>query len=250
MDERLRRIQRLDAVGRMSVGVAHDFNNVLTVVQGEAEMLLGGEHLSSDLEEGLRHIQVAAEQGVELTGRLLSLGRGRDLSLKRHDLNEIARRFVPMLERLVKQSCTVELELCPSPALLDADERMLERVLMNLVMNAADAMREGGGVGLSTSLAAVDEETAARYPDAHSGRYVRLSVTDTGTGIPPGDLPQIFEPLFTTKEEGQGTGLGLATVYSIVRQHGGWMDVESELGRGSTFHAYLPTASFDSATGP
>lgn len=110
----------------------------------------------------------------------------------------------------------------------------------------------GGGWrgGISTSLAAVDEEKAARYPDAHSGRYVRLSVTDTGTGIPPKDLTQIFEPLFTTKEEGQGTGLGLPTVYSIVRQHGGWMDVESELGRGSTFHAYLPPASPDSATGP
>ena len=134
-------------------------------------------------------------------------------------------------------------DLCWTRVPVDADASMLEQVLMNLVMTAGDDMPEGGTVTISTRLVSVDEETAARYPDARSGSYARVSVADTGTGIPPGHLAQIFEPLFTTKREGRGTGLGLATVFSMVTQHRGWMDVESEVGSGSTFHAFLPAAS-------
>lgn len=127
-------------------------------------------------------------------------------------------------------------------ATVDADASMLEQVLMNLVMNAGDAMPEGGTVTISTRLVSVDEETVARYPDARSGSDARFAVADTGTGIPPDHLAQIFDPLFTTKREGKGTGLELATVFSIVTQHRGWMDVERKVRSGSTFHAFLPAA--------
>ncbi|MFN2315521.1 MAG: PAS domain S-box protein [Gemmatimonadales bacterium] len=250
LDERLHQLQRLDAVGRLAAGVAHDFNNVLTVVRGEAELLLGEPDLPGGVAESLRHIQAAAEQGAALTGRLLALSRKQELRLGDVELNQVIHHFSPMLERFVGNSCAVALTLCPDSTTVSADTGLLQQVLMNLAINAGDAMPDGGTLHVSTAPVTVDEETAVRYPDARAGRYVRLSVTDTGTGIAPEHLPHIFEPLFTTKDEGRGTGLGLATVYSLVRQHGGWMDVQSTLGTGTTFHLFFPVAGDAGAPDP
>lgn len=242
LDERLQRIQRLDAVGRLAAGVAHDFRNVLTVVRGEAELLAGEEDLSQEVEDGVHQIRVAAEQGVDLTERLLALSRKRHVRLEKLELNQVVDGFGPMLDRLIRSPSSLQVVCGSGPTTVRGDSRMLEQCLMNLVLNSRDAMPEGGTVTISTERIGVDEERAARFPDARAGPYVRLSVSDTGTGISAEDLPQIFEPLFTTKEEGQGTGLGLATVYSIVRQHEGWMDVVTEPGEGTTFHIHLPAA--------
>ncbi|MFW6200723.1 MAG: PAS domain S-box protein [Gemmatimonadota bacterium] len=243
LDERLQRIQRLDAVGRLAAGVAHDFNNVLAVIRGEADLLLLGEEtLPDSLEEGLRQIREAADQGAGLTSRLMALSRDREIQLRPVELNDVVDRFAPMLQRYMGSACHVETNLSPEDTTVRADPGSLEQVLMNLAINARDAMPDGGTFLLSTSPVELDEEAASRYPDAGSGRYVRLSVGDTGSGISPEDLPRIFEPLFTTKEEGEGTGLGLATVFSLIRQQHGWMDVESTVGEGTTFHAFLPVA--------
>ncbi|TVP44525.1 MAG: PAS domain S-box protein [Gemmatimonadales bacterium] len=240
LDERLGRVHRLDAVGRLAAGIAHDFSNVLGVVRMESALLLQRAGTPPEFEEGLRHIHAAAEQGVDLTGRLMALSRKRDLKLLPLDLNEAIERFLPMLRKLVRNSATVSASLSPEPSVVLGDGGMLEQVFMNLAINASDAMPGGGAVVISTARVRIDEQTAARYPNARSGPYCRLSVSDTGTGIDPRDLPRIFEPLFTTKAEGEGTGLGLATVFSIVRQHAGWLDVETEPGRGTTFHLFFP----------
>jgi len=242
MDERLRRVQRLDAVGRLAAGVAHDFNNILVVVRGEAELLLGLDGLPGEVAEGLGHIREAADRGVGLTERLMTLSRDRERALRPLELNEVIQGFTPMLQRLVRKDCTVEMKLSEEGTRVLGDSGLLEQVLMNLAINASDAMSEGGTLIISTAGVEVDEETAVRYPGARKGRYVHLAVADTGTGIAPEDLTQIFEPLFTTKEEGEGTGLGLPTVYSAVQQHRGWLDVESRLGLGTTFHLFLPSA--------
>jgi two-component system, cell cycle sensor histidine kinase and response regulator CckA len=242
LDERLRRVQRLDAVGRLSAGVAHDFNNVLGVVLGEADFLLATEGLPKEAAEGLRHIRKAADQGAGLAGRLMALSRNRNLELRPLELNEVVEEFTPMLQRLLNRRCAVEMKLSEASTLVLGDSGLLEQALMNLAINASDAMPEGGTLTLSTAEVEVDAETASRYPGARKGRSVHLAVTDTGKGIPPEDLTQIFEPLFTTKGEGEGTGLGLPTVYTAVQQHRGWLDVESEPGMGTTFHLYFPAA--------
>jgi PAS domain S-box-containing protein len=240
LDARLRRIQRLDAVGRLAAGLAHDFNNVLGVVRTEVDLALGEGGLPGQVEEGLRNVRTAVERGAELATRLMGLSRSREPRFEAVELNDVLRRFDPMLRRLVGTACAIEVTLFPGRTTVQADSGMLEQVLMNLALNARDAMPEGGVLAVSTGRLQLDEETARRFPDAFAGPYVRLSVTDTGTGIALEDQPHIFEPLFTTKEEGEGTGLGLATVHSIIRSHGGWMDLESEPGSGSRFHLYLP----------
>lgn len=240
LDDRLRRVQRLDAVGRLAAGVAHDFNNVLGVIRVEADLLLGEDGLPEEVADGLGHIREAVGRGVGLAERLMTLSRNRARELRPLELNEVVEGFTSMLHRLVKTGCTVEMKLADESTAIRGDPAILEQALMNLAINASDAMPEGGTLTLSTAPVEVGEELAARHPGARPGRYVHLSVTDTGTGIAPGDLDRIFEPLFTTKEEGEGTGLGLPTVYTAVKQHRGWLDVESELGQGTTFHLYFP----------
>jgi two-component system, cell cycle sensor histidine kinase and response regulator CckA len=240
LDERLRRINRLDAVGRLATGVAHDFNNLLSVVLSESDYLLGNVELSGEIAESLREIRAAGRRGAELSSRLLRLSRTQAPRLQVVELNGVVEGFRSMLDRLVDTRCRIETALCEEPTTVRADPGMLEQVLMNLVINARDALPDGGVVTIRTRRKLVDEELASRLPDAHAGPYVHLSVTDQGTGIAPEDQGRIFEPLFTTKGEGQGTGLGLPTVHTIVHQHGGWLDLESEVGRGSTFHVHLP----------
>ena len=242
LDERLRRISRLDAVGRLAAGVAHDFNNLLTVIRAETDLLLGDGNLPDEVTESIREIRAAGTRGADLAGRLMGLSRVREPRFQAVELNDVISGFGPMLERLAGASCEIHMVLCPDPTTVRADPGMLEQVLMNLAINARDAMPEGGVVTITTGQCRVDEETASRYPDARAGMYIRLSVMDTGTGIPLEDQSRVFEPLFTTKQEGEGTGLGLATVYTLVQNHGGWLDLESEPGAGARFHIYVPAA--------
>ncbi len=243
LDERLRRINRLDAVGRLAAGVAHDFNNLLAVIQAEADFLLGDGSLPAEAAESIHEIRAAGERGADLAGRLMGLSRARDPRFETVEMNDVVQRFGSMLERLVGARCEIHRDLCPEPTTVRADPGMLEQMLMNLAINARDAMPEGGVLSIATGLTTVDQEAASMYPDARPGSYVHLSVTDTGTGISPENQARIFEPLFTTKKEGEGTGLGLATVHTIVKKHCGWLDLESEPGSGSSFHIYLPTGS-------
>ncbi|TVR50016.1 MAG: hypothetical protein EA425_10805, partial [Puniceicoccaceae bacterium] len=156
--------------------------------------------------------------------------------------NEVVERFSALLDRRVGSSCRLALDLCQEPTTVRADSGLLNQVLMNLAVNAKDAMPEGGVITLTTRHCKIDEQTARSYPDAHAGLYIRLSVMDTGMGIPLEDQSRVFEPLFTTKKEGEGTGLGLATVHTIVHQHQGWLDLDSIPGGGTTFHINLPAA--------
>ena len=242
LDERLRRINRLDAVGRLAAGVAHDFNNLLTVIQAETNLLLEDGRLPDDVTESIQEIRAAGARGADLAGRLMGLSRVREPRFRVVELNDVIEGFGPMLERLAGPSCEIDMLLCPDPTTVRADPGMLEQVLMNLAINARDAMPDGGIVTITTRPFRMDEETASRYPEARAGLYILISVGDTGSGIPLEDQARVFEPLFTTKEEGEGTGLGLATVHTIVQSHGGWLDLESEPGAGATFRIYVPAA--------
>lgn len=242
MDQQLRRMQKLDAIGQLAAGVAHDFNNLLTVILGEAELLQTEKGLPESVIESVKQITETAERGQQITRELLLLSRDQPFRPAPLDLHGLVTRFTPMLERLLRDKHAVELRLAPDLPLVSGDQGMLEQVLMNLVINARDAMPDGGPITITTEQIALDEIAAARHPDATAGSYVSLCVIDTGVGIDPEQLSQIFEPLFTTKSAGEGTGLGLAIILGIVRRHKGWVEVSSEVGQGTTFHVYLPLA--------
>ncbi len=188
-------------------------------------------------------IRIAAGRGADLAGRLMGLSRRREPRFEAVELNAVVRQFDSRLERLVGSSCEIRRDHCTEPTTLRADPGMLKQVLMNLAINARDAMPGGGVLSVRTRRASVDDQMARVRPDARAGPYVCLSVTDTGTGIAPEDQSRVFEPLFTTKKEGEGTGLGLATVHTILQKHGGWVDLESEPGAGATFELYFPAGT-------
>jgi two-component system, cell cycle sensor histidine kinase and response regulator CckA len=224
----------------LASGVAHDFNNVLAVIQGLASMVKETEGLDPDTLEAAGQMVEAAERGAGLTRQLLAFSRKQLVQPRELDLNEIITNFTRMLTRMVGVDVTVEVKCAPQLPLIRADVVMMQQVLMNLAINARDAMPKGGSITIETkpvTLIVGDPELEA---DAAPGTYVCLSVSDTGTGIPARLLPKIFEPFFTTKEPGKGTGLGLATVHSIAKQHGGWIRLHSQEGRGTTFRIFLP----------
>jgi two-component system cell cycle sensor histidine kinase/response regulator CckA len=239
LEAQLRQSQKMEAFGQLAAGVAHDFNNILTVIQGNAS-LLGTEQLGKQDERTARaEILLAAERAANLTRQLLTFSRRRRLQTKDVDLNEIVANMTKMLQRLIGEDIAQETQCAPGGSFVHADPGMMEQVLMNLAVNSRDAMPKGGRLSIQTAAVTVDAGRAQIHPKARSGEFVRLSVSDTGAGIPEGDLPHIFEPFFTTKEVGKGTGLGLATVYGIVEQHDGWIEVESRVNNGTTFNIYL-----------
>ena len=232
--------QKMEAIGQLAGGIAHDFNNILAATLLHLGVLQLNPHLSEATKEGLRELEHGANQATNLTRQLLLFSRRQTAAVKPLDLNALIANVLKMLGRLLGETIQVNLECAETAAWVEADAGMLEQVLMNLCLNARDAMPDGGKLTLSTALVEADPECVKTNPDDRPGRAVCLRVTDTGTGMDEKVLKRIFEPFFTTKEAGKGTGLGLATVFGIVRQHRGWIEVESAVGRGTSFRVYLP----------
>jgi PAS domain S-box-containing protein len=241
-EERLRQSQKMDAIGRLAGGVAHDFNNLLTVILGYSEQIL--ERLQLPADESTRRaaaeIRSAAERAAGLTGQLLAFSRKQMLKPTELDLNLTLTGTTRLLRRLIGEDITLDVKLEPDLGLVHADEGQIQQVIMNLAINARDAMPNGGRLTLTTANAELDATYAQHHAPLTPGRYVMLTVNDTGTGMDPETRARAFEPFFTTKEQGKGTGLGLSTVYGIVKQSGGYIWVYSEPGAGTAFKIYLP----------
>lgn len=247
LETQLRQSQKMQSVGQLAAGVAHDFNNILTIIQGHSELLAGTEKLTRPGEESLEQIRLAAERAAKLTHQLLTFGRKQFMQVESLDMNEIIQRVTQMLRRVLGENVSLRCNLAPRLPMLDADATMMEQIIMNLSVNARDAMPGGGSLIIGTVPVQVSRQYVARNPEAREGTFICLTVSDNGTGIDPDKIDKLFEPFFTTKEVGKGTGLGLATVFGIVKQHQGWIEVESELGQGTTFKVYLPSSTKNAA---
>ena len=244
LEEQLRQAQKMEAVGQLAGGVAHDFNNLLAVIRGNAELLLMEElQVPPEGRECMQHVVEASERAANLTRQLLAFSRKQILQPQALVLNEIIANLTKMLKRIIGENINLQCQYAAALAHVQADPGMMEQVLLNLVVNARDAMPAGGQLRVATSQLRLDEAHARAYPEARAGDFVCLSVSDTGSGIAPEVLPRIFEPFFTTKEVGKGTGLGLVIVYGIVKQHQGWIEVSSRVGAGTTFKVFLPAIS-------
>ncbi len=241
LEEQLWHSQKMEAIGQLAGGVAHDFNNILTVIQGHASMLRTAS-LSSPSSSSVDQIYLAAERAAGLTRQLLTFSRRQMMQPKILDLNGVVSNMTKMMGRLLGEDIALQFSYAPGQPSVRADEGMLQQILLNLAVNSRDAMPAGGKLGVEISVRELGEADMGKHPERRAGRYVRLSVSDTGSGIPADILPRIFEPFFTTKAVGKGTGLGLATVYGIVKQHQGWIEVESQVGQGTTFHIFLPAS--------
>jgi PAS domain S-box-containing protein len=239
LEEQLRQSQKMEAIGQLAGGVAHDFNNILTVIHGHAS-LLSASHLDEAAARSARQIGQAAERAANLTRQLLTFSRRQLIQPQRLDLNKIIGNLSEMLGRLLGEDVMLRLDYGQLPATVEADAGMMEQVLLNLAVNARDAMPRGGQLAVRIAIVDVDETHVQQHPEARLGRFVCVHISDTGNGIRPEHLPRIFEPFFTTKEVGKGTGLGLATAYGIVKQHQGWIEVESTVGEGTAFRIYIP----------
>ena len=240
LEDQFRQAQKMEAVGRLAGGVAHDFNNLLMVISGYAEVILAKLDVGHPLHEKGRAIQQAADRATTLTRQLLAFSRKQLLELKVVDVNTIVEDMERLLRPLIGENVDLSTKLAPDAGHTRADAGQLEQVLMNLVVNAKDAMPNGGKLMIKTQNIAVDESHRWGQTFIRPGNYVLLSVSDTGMGMDKETQSRIFEPFFTTKEKGKGTGLGLSTVYGIVKQSGGYVMVQSEEGRGTTFQIYLP----------
>lgn len=239
-ERRLRHSQRLEAVGRLAGGIAHDFNNVLTIVQGEASLISGGSLSSVETLAAAREILQASERAASLTRQLLTFGRRQKIQLKALDLNKVVEGFQRIIERILSEGVEFHMSLSEHPLLIQADWGMMEQVLFNLCSNARDAMPQGGSLTLSTGLKQLGMRDAPETSSQELSDFAFLSVSDTGEGIEPSAIGRIFDPFYTTKAQGEGSGLGLATVYSIVQQHQGRIDVRSSVGQGTEFEILVP----------
>jgi CheY-like chemotaxis protein len=227
-------------VGQLAGGVAHDFNNLLTAILGSTDLLLMDLPQEDPRREDLLAIRDAGERAATLTRQLLAFSRRQVLQPRVIGLNQVVAGMGKLLPRLIGEDIRLDLALAPDLASVSADPGQIEQVILNLAVNARDAMPDGGRLTIATANAVLDAVFAARNPIVQTGTYVRLSVTDTGQGMDEETLARVFEPFFTTKGPGKGTGLGLATVYGIVKQSGGYIFVRSQPGEGTTFDVYLP----------
>lgn len=240
LEDQLRHAQKMESVGRLAGGVAHDFNNILSVIMGYAKLALDKTRAADPLREDLQEIHAAATRSADITRQFLAFARKETISPVTLDLNDAVERMLKMLRRLVGED--IDVAWLPHqglwPVLMDPSQ--IDQLLANLCVNARDAITDVGRITIATGVRAIDAPYCAEHPDAVPGDFVLLSVTDTGRGMTPETLKLIFEPFFTTKGPGRGTGLGLSTVYGIVRQNGGFIDVQSEPGRGTSFSLHLP----------
>ncbi len=240
LEAQLRQAQKMESVGQLAGGIAHDFNNILTVIQGHTSLLSVAANLPQEAMDSARQIGLAAERAANLTRQLLTFSRRQVIQPKNLDLNEVVNQMTNMLRRLLGEDITLQVNYGPALPLVHADPGMMEQILLNLSVNSRDAMPKGGSLLINTSSVTFDAAHAQQIPNAAPGEYVCLTVKDTGTGIPPKHLPHIFEPFYTTKDVGKGTGLGLATVYGIVQQHRGCIKVDSQIGKETVFQIFLP----------
>ena len=230
----------MEAVGRLAGGIAHDFSNVLTVITGACERLqdrVGSvPGAAGDIESILRN----SDRAASLTRQLLAFSRQQTLAPQPLDLGVLVRKATHLLKRLIGEHIELAIDLPETRQAVEADPTQIEQVLMNLAINARDAMQDGGSLRITIKRTLVDAQFATSHPPMVAGEFVELEVTDTGTGMSPETVARAFEPFFTTKEPGKGTGLGLATVYGIVKQSGGFVWIDSEVGLGTTFSIFLP----------
>jgi CheY-like chemotaxis protein len=232
----------MEAVGQIAAGVAHDFNNILAVIQGHTELQLNVGAPDESLADSLREISTAADRAASLTRQLLAFSRKQMLRPRSLDMAEVLSHVGKMLHRIIGEQIELRVRCAEHLPPVLADQVNLEQIIINLSVNARDAMPKGGPLTITAELAHVDAQHKEQQPDALAGTFVKLSVADKGVGIDQAVRRKLFEPFFTTKAVGKGTGMGLATVYGIVKQHQGWIEVESELGIGSTFKVFLPLA--------
>jgi two-component system cell cycle sensor histidine kinase/response regulator CckA len=240
LEEQVRQKAKLEAIGQLAGGVAHDFNNLLTAVLGYSKMLQQQLPADNECQDKLAQISQAAERATSLTGQLLAFGRKQMLDVRPLNLNDAVSRFGQMLRRLIGEDIEVVTVAAPDLRNISADAGQIEQILMNLAVNARDSMPTGGALTIESANVALDEEYCRNHTDVTPGMYVMLAVSDTGKGMDTETLARVFEPFFTTKAKGSGTGLGMSTVYGVVKQHQGHISVYSELGTGTTFKIYFP----------
>ncbi len=250
LEEQLRQSQKLEAIGRLAGGVAHDFNNMLQAITGHAEMLLDEAQPDTPLHESLQEIRSAAERSSDLTRQLLAFARKQTITPRTLEINEAVAESLKMLQRLIGEDTALLWKPSPRARSVCLDPVQLDQILANLVVNARDAIESNGRITIETDSAAFDQQSSQDHPDARPGAYAVLAVSDNGVGMDAETASRIFEPFFTTKPDGQGTGLGLATVYGICKQNGGFIHVESRPGRGTTFRVYLPRVEDDPSQPP
>jgi signal transduction histidine kinase/CheY-like chemotaxis protein len=239
-EEQLRLVLRLDSVGRLAGGIAHDFNNMLTAINGYSDLTLRSLSDDDPLRRNLEEIKKAGERSATLTSQLLAFSRKQVLTPKIIDVNNSVNEMLLALEQLVGENIQLKIDFKPGLGLVKADPAQLSQVIVNLAVNAREAMPNGGELKVATANVFLDEAYVNTHVGSHSGNFVLLSVSDTGGGISEEQQEHIFEPFYTTKDKAKGTGLGLATVYGIVKQSGGHIWVDSQVGHGSTFNVYLP----------
>ena len=243
LENELRQAQKMEAVGRLAAGVAHDFNNILTVILGNTSTQLRNPHLDEKLSASLQQVERAAERATALTRQLLAYSRKQIIQRRPLALEEVVEQTVAMLRRIIGEHIALDMQIAPDLPPIFADASSVDQVVMNLALNARDAMPDGGKLTLAVVQVAIDEEARLRNPEAQLGPHICLAVKDTGYGMDAATVARIFEPFFTTKSPGKGTGMGLATVYGVLKQHGGWIEVESAPGRGTTVRAFFPLSA-------
>ncbi len=240
LEQQVRQVQKLEAVARLAGGVAHDFNNILVVIKLSTELMLAQTTPDNALSKSLLQVSNAADRAAALTRQMLALGRQQIMQVRVINVNSVVNETSHMLRRIIGEDIQLVTKLCDALENSRLDPDQVGQVILNLAVNARDAMPQGGTLHLETSNVDLDNAYALDHPPVQPGRYVMLAVSDTGTGIDKSILPRIFDPFFTTKEVGKGTGLGLSIVYGIVKQSGGYVWVYSEPGQGTTFKLYFP----------
>ena len=240
LEEQLLQAQKMEAIGRLAGGVAHDFNNLLMVINGYCGVILQRVSDQDPVRREIGEIKMAGERAALLTGKLLTFSRQQVVRRRVTDLKKVMGDIEELLRRLIGEDIDLTLTIEPDLGLVEADEGQIGQVVMNLALNARDAMPKGGSLAIQLANIILDENYVRSHFGVSPGAYVMLSVRDTGCGMEPETQARIFEPFFTTKEQGKGTGLGLATVYGITKEHDGYLDVESEIGKGTTMRIYLP----------
>ena len=247
LESQLRQAQKMEAIGHLAAGVAHDFRNILTVIQGHANLRLLNKNLDKKVADSFVQITEAVERASNLTRQLLAFSRKQIMQFEVVDLNKLVSNISSMLARLIGEHISVRYEFRQDLPFIDADVCSIEQVIMNLAVNSRDAMPDGGELVISTSLSEFDTAYSHRNPESAPGKFVCLTVTDTGCGMDESTKNRLFEPFFTTKEVGKGTGMGLATAYGIIKQHNGWIEVDSSPGAGATFRVFLPVTGKEAA---